>query len=61
MNRERKLSAAELVAGGIRLSAHSLARDKAQLVDQLLGRPQRKASNEIEPLLEVATKWNVGP
>jgi hypothetical protein len=61
MNRERRLSAAELFAQAIRLSAHVLARNKAQIAGQLLGRVQRKASDEIKPLRKDATKWNDGP
>jgi hypothetical protein len=61
MNRDRRLSASELVAGGIRLSARALARDKARLAGQLLGRLQGEVSDEIKPLLKDATKWNVRP
>jgi len=46
-----------LVQGAIRLSAHVLARDKAQLAGQLLGRTQSFRESGIQSMLKQAREW----
>jgi len=51
----------ELMQGGLQLSAHVLARDKNQLVSQLLGRMSLFEEREIRRLLDIAKKWRRAP
>jgi WD40 repeat protein len=50
----------QLVQGAIRLSAHVLARDKAQFAGQLLGRMQAFQKSEIRSMLKQARGWTGG-
>ena len=50
-----------LVQGAIMLSAHVLARDKAQLAGQLLGRLLSSQESSVGDLLEGAREWSALP
>ena len=49
------------VRGAVRLAAHVLVRDKAQLAGQVLGRLPPAVSPEIDALREAATRWSASP
>jgi WD40 repeat protein len=46
-----------LMQGALKLSAHVLAQDKAQLAGQLLGRLMTPGSPEVQAVLEQAKQW----
>ena len=50
-----------LVQGALRLSAHVLARDTAQLAGQLIGRLLSLDSPDIRTLVEQAQQWRGAP